>query len=77
MNLYLCKNDIDEYYVVAKNYTDAAKELEEILNNNNYGLSFQREVSEIKLLTKEILRSDFKENHKLLIVSKETKNKQK
>jgi hypothetical protein len=55
MNLYLCSNQIGDYYVIAEDPTSAQIKLERLLGGggvegSGYGLSFERKVENIKLL---------------------------
>lgn len=55
-NLYLVKTKkLGDYYVIAKNPTDAQEKVEGDLTKSDYGFSKDREVEIIQLLAKEVL----------------------
>ncbi len=55
MNLYLCTTKGNHnYYVIAEHPTQAKENIEKCLNDTDYHFSMEREIKEIKLLTKAI-----------------------
>ena len=53
LNLYSIVNRVDKFYVVASSFDEAAKVLEERLNEAEYGYTNDRESESITLLAKE------------------------
>lgn len=54
LTLYLLKNKINEYYVVAEDPTSAKNKLEKLLDDADYGFFNERSVYEIKEIAKEL-----------------------
>jgi hypothetical protein len=52
--LYLLTCGLGDYYVIAKNPTDAETYLRLMLNKADYGFEHQRAIKNIKVLAKEI-----------------------
>ena len=59
MDLYLCTVGIGNYYVATNGYSDAQKQLEDLLNECNYGYLRDRVVTNIKCIAKGITDKNF------------------
>lgn len=55
LTLYSLKNGIGYWYVVSTDPTSAVKDLEGRLNSEDYGFSSKRKVTEIKVLSEEVV----------------------
>jgi len=73
-HLYIANNKIDNFYVVAHSFDEAVKEVEERLNQSNYGFSIDRKVTKIEELAAQrfdvnIYNQSFSDTrHSLIIV---------